>query len=643
MFNRGWTIGVWLAGFLTAAGLGAGAAVLTATEPPETMKAFASETDLATFLMARKSVLERRRASYTDEAVALEMTVAPADAPSTVADEDAITNTQEVGVDEGGLVKARGDLLVVLRRGRLFTISTAGGGLRTVDQIDAFPPGAKPDHPYSAWYDEMLVVGDRVVVIGYDYGWDMGGGGTQVVRFRLSSEGRLGFEDAYELKSFDYYSSENFASRLIGQTLILYAPLPLDQGRGAVDPNLAMPGMRAWRPGAPSPFTPIARPTDIHIAPQVRADPTQADTLHTVSRCDLGATPMRCDASGVIAAQSRSFYVSRDAIYLWTAAYPDYGSRGAARTPPASVYRMPLDGSRPTAAQARGAPLDQFSFRERDGALNVVVQDEGGDGMWGGIGASGRTRLVHLPLARFGDGSRPVREGDYRDLPVPANGWMRQNRFVGDHVLISADVHEGGSEDDHRSVLVIAPIRKRAAATLSFDQTISRIEPLGRDALAVTSGKATSLNLIGLDGAPRVAMRLDIGGDGEAEGRSHGFFFRAEPNSGGERGIMALPIIRRTVDVVSRRVRQAVEMVFVRRDGEQMSRLGGLGAEGRDGQEDDGCIVSCIDWYGDARPIFLGERMFALLGYELVEGRREDDGVVEVARLDFSPRGAGRD
>ena len=33
-------------------------------------------------------------------------------------------------------------------------------------------------------------------------------------------------------------------------------------------------------------------------------------------------------------------------------------------------------------------------------------------------------------------------------------------------------------------------------------------------------------------------------------------------------------------------------------------------------------VASCVDWYGNARPIFLGDRMFALLGYELVEGRR---------------------
>ena len=52
-----------------------------------------------------------------------------------------ITNTQEANVDEGGIVKMHGDTLVILRRGRLFTVSLAGNRMRNVDHIDAFPPG----------------------------------------------------------------------------------------------------------------------------------------------------------------------------------------------------------------------------------------------------------------------------------------------------------------------------------------------------------------------------------------------------------------------------------------------------------------------------------------------------------------------
>ena len=51
----------------------------------------------------------------------------------------------------------------------------------------------------------------------------------------------------------------------------------------------------------------------------------------------------------------------------------------------------------------------------------------------------------------------------------------------------------------------------------------------------------------------------------------------------------------------------------------------------------DHCQASCVDWYGNARPIFFGERVIALLGYELVEGGFERDRIRERRRVDFSP------
>ena len=44
-----------------------------------------------------------------------------------------------------------------------------------------------------------------------------------------------------------------------------------------------------------------------------------------------------------------------------------------------------------------------------------------------------------------------------------------------------------------------------------------------------------------------------------------------------------------------------------------------------------------MDWYGNARPIFIGDRVFALLGYELVEGSFTD-GRIRERRVDFAPR-----
>ena len=58
-----------------------------------------------------------------------------------------ITNTQEAGVDEGGIVKVRGDILVILRRGRLFTVSIADGGHARDRPDQRLPARRRAPHP----------------------------------------------------------------------------------------------------------------------------------------------------------------------------------------------------------------------------------------------------------------------------------------------------------------------------------------------------------------------------------------------------------------------------------------------------------------------------------------------------------------
>lgn len=52
------------------------------------------------------------------------------------------------------------------------------------------------------------------------------------------------------------------------------------------------------------------------------------------------------------------------------------------------------------------------------------------------------------------------------------------------------------------------------------------------------------------------------------------------------------------------------------------------------GTEEDDCQMSCSDWYGDSRPFFIGDRLFALLGYELIEGYLSGVTLHESARVD---------
>ena len=52
---------------------------------------------------------------------------------------------------------------------------------------------------------------------------------------------------------------------------------------------------------------------------------------------------------------------------------------------------------------------------------------------------------------------------------------------------------------------------------------------------------------------------------------------------------------------------------------------------------EDACRASCVDWYGNARPLFTGGRVIALIGYELVEGKLENGRLQEARRVSYAP------
>jgi hypothetical protein len=561
----------------------------------------------------------------------------PPPAPS-VADSvasESITNNQTAGVDEGGIVKIRGDILVILRRGRLFTVSIAAGDMRPIDTIDAFPPRTSGG---GSWYDEMLIAGDRVIVIGYSYSR----GGTEVNRFRLSDDGQLTFEDAHHLRSNDYYSAENYASRLIGNQLIFYTPLNLFRGE---DPMDALPGVKRWDANPENQvFERVASPRQIYVTRDIRRNASEVmSTLHSVTTCDVSSPDFDCSAIGVIAGGSREFYVSGDAVYLWIG-NSDY-TRPSSNPRYSTIYRMPLSGGAPSAIGARGAPIDQFSFREDPDAamLNVLVRaGHGDDAMWEPEAPTGTISLIRVPLSEFGDGTTEVRQRHYRHLERNESMPSLSNRFVGNHLIYGYGQWAPGHTSYSREPAVYAvPLNGGAIAEFRLGHGTERIETMGVDAIIVGSNLQNSLGFSAIElggGLPAIGDTYFMPATGQGESRSHAYFYRPDPGSpDGASGTLGLPIARQVESQYRRLFGSAAAMLFLRRDNRQFSPAGELGAQ-VDGVVEDNCQASCTDWYGNARPIFLGTRTFALLGYELVEGRLEDGRITEIGRLDYAPR-----
>jgi hypothetical protein len=142
---------------------------------------------------------------------------------------------------------------------------------------------------------------------------------------------------------------------------------------------------------------------------------------------------------------------------------------------------------------------------------------------------------------------------------------------------------------------------------------------------------------IRLDGGARAEASSFLPAASEGERRSQAFFYRPDPGSAdGASGTLGLPITRALDDSrLARFLGSGSAVAFIRRESWRLVPAGELAARPGDAR-DDGCQASCVDWYGNARPIFLGERILALMGYELVEGRLDRGRIVEVGRTDYS-------
>jgi hypothetical protein len=591
--------------------------------------------------------LQAKRADYAEANKDVDFAAAPA----SVAPESRrrITNTQSVGIDEGGIVKQHKNHLVILRRGRLFTVAIGNDVLAPVDMQDAFAPGSergeKPE--FGAWYDELLISGDTIVVMGYSYTK----GGAELVLFRIGDDGKLTYRNTYVLRSNDYYSSRNYASRLIGDTLVFYTPYYLNFYY--LDPTQSLPALRHWQGKQnPGEFRTIAPASRIYLAADDLDARNEAIALHTVTTCKIADGALDCSASAVLGYAGREFYVARNAVYVWTAPW-----RHDNETPvEATVFRLALDAEvEPTALKAWGSPIDQFSFLEsEDGQLNVLLRAEGPTAsMWAAEQGSQNLAFLRVPLAAFGNGASAVARENYTPLAAPEGGWRMQNRYIGDVLVYGASQPRWARKKGKPAAYVFHWKAARRAGQpplqkISPPHGVDRIEALGQMPLLI-GAEANSLYFTPVfvaspdvaspaaSLAARTGESFNLPDAAQGETRSHGFFYSPGANS----GLLGLPFIRSGAQDRRAFKRNSSGVVFLRHkypdQGEFFGKLSeaGILAAAEKREIDDHCIASCADWYGNARPLFINDRIFALMGYEIVEGRIENNRIQEVRRINF--------
>lgn len=602
------------------------------SKPLNHLSQFASKDAFDAFFKAQKEKQRQQRAKYNNvlsapPMVAESVSEAKSEAESGSSD-DNITNNQYAGVDEGGIVKKVGNTLVVLRRGRLFTINIANGKLKKADLVNAYGQGINPQ---GTWYDEMLIKGNTVIVIGYSYHR----GGTEIGLFELDKQGRLSHRNSYNIRSSDYYSAENYASRLVDNQLVFYTPLHMNYHK---DVEESLPAIRQWQVGKTKKsdkFTPTIQQRAIYDLTDRDSDSERLyQTLHTVTRCGITDFELDCHSTSVIGDYGRVFYVSPTAVYAWIQ------RRTSDKDAPSGyILQMPLDGTAPSSMQVKGAPFDQLSFLEKNNQLYVLLQEHGyGEGMWAKHFGSGKMSLLSVPISSFGSASAQASLNQYHPVPRPNNSHYINNRYVGDYLMYGEGNGWYDPKQSNASSVYAVSLDAFNVNEVKVNHVAERIERLGNNALVVGStGKAlgmTSIQLTNTD-QPKTVSTYQFAGANQSESRTHGFFYKPRSKT---TGWLGLPIINQNRGATHQLKKGAAAVTFLKNDDLKLSPIGQLGS-GTEGQVNDDCKASCVDWYGNARPIFVGDRVFALMGYELVEGKvtlqKNGAQITEVARLDM--------
>jgi hypothetical protein len=160
---------------------------------------------------------------------------------------------------------------------------------------------------------------------------------------------------------------------------------------------------------------------------------------------------------------------------------------------------------------------------------------------------------------------------------------------------------------------------------------------MGSDAVVVgTDGQNLHFSVTRLGEQPHVAHRYTRERASQGELRSHGFFYKAEgPNS----GLLGLPIRGPGRPGYEHLLNESASILFLRNESLNLRELGELMSR-PERSVDDACRASCIDWYGNARPLFLRGRVFALLGYEIIEGAFGEGRIQETRRINYAPQQA---
>lgn len=331
-----------------------------------------------------------------------------------------LVDAAAVDHDSAGLLKARGDFVLMLLDDELVVVSIADG-LRLVTR----------EHIGGHQHSTLLLRGDQLIVVIPEVHHLLHPHQVELRRYTLTADGHLRRGASVHLRSAFSFLDPRY--QLAGDALRIHQQGPVDR----------LPRIR--RAGR---WQPLLRVADLQ-----RPISADARELHAVVRCELRGE-FDCTARGVVAPVTFYVEADRDAFVAWTV-------RG--------VWRLPFADAPATAVRISARPLDLLSWRLADGAVDAVVETQDTDEL----------ALVHIPAATLRAGLATIPRDAFVPLAVADRSEVAA-RIVGDRVLhghVPDWACRGGT------TLHVRSLADATTHELEIPHCISRIEPSGAHAL----------------------------------------------------------------------------------------------------------------------------------------------------------------
>jgi hypothetical protein len=389
--------------------------------------------------------------------------------------------------------------------------------------------------------------------------------------------------------------------------------------------------------------------------------------MHVMSVCPISVKGgFQCAARGLIGPWRHEVYVAPQPAYLWLTSneedVPWFNDRDACprgvdprtlRGMPSAAFRLDIAHGSLTAVRTEGEPSNQFAFDDRGSHLWALVKrppaectsDNDDIDVNSDAGDLVPMALARIPESAFGASAPTYQAADLFNVPPVSEGWM-QAQYADSFLLYGTPqgvwpAYYGGryGHGYHPGRLAIVPLpMPENARLMKLGHSVDRIELFGKHALVFGYPDVDdfAVSSVSLRQSARVVDTELMPGVVEAEGRSHAFNSVVADDGAGLFGIPTVQLARWRG---SHRWDAPSDVTFVRSD-KALKLEPASALEGRPARDESysayRCEVSCHDWYGNARPIFYRDRIFALTGQELIEGALLAGRVTEIARVNLT-------